>query len=319
MQNQEKINLRQARDFGELFNASTKFIKQNFKPLFQSIFFIAGPFVLIGAIANAVYQTDSFSYNSLIRNTGVLSRFFSPAHLVSMLFTIIGVLVLIGTVYEYMIVYNEKGPGEVRLGDVGRKLLKDTWKILSTFLVFFIASLMIGVFIVVIFSGMTGSMIGAGILFGFLLVIFLFLCGPNLLFLISATYIVRMKESLGVFESFGRARSLMRDNYWWTWLIMFCTYLIVFVLTMIFMIPIGIVSFILAMNSLKGADSPTLSLIFMALSTIATFFSYMLYCVMLVMVGFHYFSLVEKKEGLGLFERIEEIGKKESDNIETSY
>ena len=35
----EKINFRQVRDFGETFNVSVKFFRQNFKLFFQSLIF----------------------------------------------------------------------------------------------------------------------------------------------------------------------------------------------------------------------------------------------------------------------------------------
>ena len=61
MNNQEKITFRQARDFGEIFNVSVKFLRQNVKLFFQSLIYIAGPFVLISAIAGAFYQSSALS------------------------------------------------------------------------------------------------------------------------------------------------------------------------------------------------------------------------------------------------------------------
>ena len=65
--NPEKINFRQTRDFGETFNVSIKFLRQNFKLFFQSVLFIAGPFVLISAIAGAFYQSNAINMFSITK------------------------------------------------------------------------------------------------------------------------------------------------------------------------------------------------------------------------------------------------------------
>ena len=65
--NQEKVNLQQARDFTETFNASIKFIRQNFKLFFQCILLISGPFVLLSSIAGAFYQANALKMYTPMR------------------------------------------------------------------------------------------------------------------------------------------------------------------------------------------------------------------------------------------------------------
>src|ERR1035437_8039884 len=111
MDNQEKINFFQRRDFGETFNVSVKFLRQNFKLFFQSLIFIAGPFVLISAISGAFYQSSALSFLSIAKtqHTNIFSQF-GWAYFLFIGTTIISSLVITGTAYSFMICYLEKGP-----------------------------------------------------------------------------------------------------------------------------------------------------------------------------------------------------------------
>lgn len=316
---QQKIDFRQSRDFGELFNATIKFLRQNFKPLFKSLLFIAGPFIIVSAIAAAFYQSNMFSFSSLVRNSNMLSNIFTPAYFILIFFSILGSLVLMGVVYEYMLLYAEKGPGQVTPADVGRKLLADAWKIISTFLVLFFIGVVFIIFIALIIGGIGAGVPGLAILLAFFLIIGMVILAPPIIFVFSSTYLVRIHESLGVMQSLERARSMMKDNFWWTWLIMVCAYLIVMVLSLVFSIPQMFLQFMVMFNSAKGIEGSTLETVFMVVSSVGTFGTSMLYAIYIVITTLHYFSLVEKKEGVGLFARIDDIGKKEPDHFETSY
>jgi len=316
---QQKISFRQSRDFGELFNVTIKFFKQNFKPLFKCMLLIAGPFVIVSSIAGAFYQSNMVSFTSMLRNAGVFSNLFTPAYFILIIFSILGSLVLMGVVFEYMLLYSEKGPGEFTVGDVARKLFGDAWKIISTFLGLFLLMVIVIAILALLVGGLTSASPALGILFAIALFLGMFILGPPLIFVFTAAYLVRMKESLGVFASIGKARALMSDNFWWTWLIIVCAYLIVLILSMVFAIPQMFISFMVMFNGVKGNDSSTLNLVFMIITGLSTFCTTFLYSVFIVITNFHYFSLVEQKEGLGLFERIDEIGKAQPDNSNTQY
>ena len=52
----EKIELRKARDFGQLFNDSISFLRINFKSFFGIIFLLAGPFVMLTGLLMGYLQ-----------------------------------------------------------------------------------------------------------------------------------------------------------------------------------------------------------------------------------------------------------------------
>src|SRR3954470_21352007 len=104
----EKINFRQARDFGETFNVSVTFLRQNFKIFFLSILFLAGPFVLVSAIAGAFYQSHAISMFSIgtLGKGNPFSRIldqFGWEYLIFILTTILSSLSLLTVVYSFMI------------------------------------------------------------------------------------------------------------------------------------------------------------------------------------------------------------------------
>ena len=136
MNNQEKINFRQVRDFGETFNVTVKFFRQNFKLFFQSLIFIAGPFVLISAIAGAFYQSNAVSMLSVARmgESNILSQF-GWTYFIFILAAVIANMTLLGTVFGFMINYMEKGPAGFTVNDVGQTLVKNIGNILSVFFV----------------------------------------------------------------------------------------------------------------------------------------------------------------------------------------
>ena len=138
----EKINFRQARDFTETFNVSIKFLRQNFKMFFQCLILIAGPFVLMSAIAGAFYQSHAISMMSLAKlgsNVNAFSRIidqFGWTYAIFIIATIVASLMMVNTVFSFMIIYNEKGPEEITMNEVSTKVIKNIGNVLSIFLSF---------------------------------------------------------------------------------------------------------------------------------------------------------------------------------------
>ena len=321
--NQEKINFRIARDFGETFNVSIKFLRQNFKLFFQSIFLIAGPFVLISAIAGAFYQSNAISMFSIAKMAqgNVFSRLKDQLgwpYVLFILAALVAGLIIVNTVYSFMINYNEKGPGGFTVNDVSRTVVKNLGNVISVFLVYTLFMILILVVIVGIVIGITSAVQALGILFIFLLIIGMIILLPPVMWQLSAIYMVRMSENRGIIESFSRTRDVMRGNFWWTWVIIVCSLIGISLASVIFALPQGIYQMVLMFTRIKGG-SDDVSISFMIVATVCTFCTTMLYSVLYVVFGFHYFSLAEKKDGLGLMERINEIGTTPNNNVEQHY
>ena len=319
MNNQEKINFRQARDFGETFNVSVKFFRQNLKLFFQSLIFIAGPFILISAIAGAFYQSHAVNMFSMIKSgqSDIFSQF-GWTYLIFILATILTHIVLLGTVFSFMINYMEKGPSGFMVNDVGRTLVKNIGNLISVFFVLILLTIIALAIIIGLVYVMASIATALGVLFGIALFFGFLIMFPPLMWQLSSVYLVKMQEGKGIFESLNRTRKVMRDNFWWTWLIIVCAVFAVGLISLIFALPQAAYSFILMFSALKDASSEP-SIFFLIVATVCTFCTTLLYSGLYVISAFHYYSLAEQKDGVGLMERIDEIGNTPVNNVEQQY
>jgi len=99
--NSQKIEFQRYRDFGQIINATFEFIRENFKQLAKAVIFLVGPFILLTGIFGGLYQKNLFSFTSSLTS---LSQF-GVAFGLYILFAMISTLVLISTIYSYIILY----------------------------------------------------------------------------------------------------------------------------------------------------------------------------------------------------------------------
>lgn len=319
MNNQEKITFRQARDFGETFNVSVKFLRQNLKLFFQSLIYIAGPFVLISAIAGAFYQSSALSMLSIARmgQSNLFSQF-GWTYLIFILATIVANMLLLATVFSFMINYMEKGPGGFTVNDVGRTVIKNIGNIFSVFFLLLLLAIVAIALVVGIVFGIASAAPVLGVLFGIALFFGLLILLPPLMWQLSVVYLVKMKEDESALNALGRTRQVMRGNFWWTWIIMVCAVMAVGIISFIFALPQAVYQIVLMFSHLKDV-SGDVSIPFLIVASVCTFCSTLLYSGLYVISAFHYFSLAEQKDNIGLMERIDEIGKTPNNNVEQHY
>src|ERR1035437_9371547 len=317
--NQEKINFRQMRDFGETFNVSVQFLRQNFKLFFQSLIFIAGPFILMSAIAGAFYQSNAIGVSALGRfSSGTPLAQFGWSFLIFILAAIISGIALIGTTFSFMINYMEKGPNGFTVNDVATKLIQNIGNILAVFFVLTLLSILIIAVFAGIVIGLTTAVPVLGILFALVFIFGMIILFPPLMWQLSVVYLVKMQEDKGVFESFSRTREVMRGNFWWTWVIVVCSAIAIGIVGFVFTLPQVVYQMVLMISHLKGGSTET-SVPFLIVATLCTFCSTILYSALYVINAFHYYSLAEAKDGVGLMERINEIGNTPQNNVEQQY
>lgn len=317
--NQEKIPFYVDRDFGQTFNTSLKFLRQNLKLFFQSILFISGPFLLISAIAGAYYQASAMQSISMLRS-GMFGggEQFGLMYWLFLLVSMIAQLSMIGTAYAYLITYNEKGPGNFTVSDVGRTLTKHIGDVIVIFLLMLVF-IVLGVLILVLLSFIFGSIPFIGVLWVLGLVIGMLILGPPLMWMLNTAYLVKMQEKVNALYAFTRTREVMKGNFWWTWLIVVCSLITVGIVSFIFMLPQSIYNMVLLFGALKGDGDTDVSITFIIISAACTFFATMLYTVLFIVNGFHYYSLAEKKDRKGLINRIDELGNNTKSNVEQHY
>jgi hypothetical protein len=127
-----------------------------------------------------------------------------------------------------------------------------------------------------------------------------------------------MQSDMGPLEAFGKTREAMRDNFWWTWVIVVCSSIGVGLAGLVFAMPQFAYQMVITFSNMRGEGEET-SIGFIVVATICTFFSTLLYSVLYIINGVHYYSLAEKKDGQGLMERINEIGNTPPPNVNQQY
>lgn len=292
----ERIEFRKRRDFGEILNVSFTFIRQHFKPIFLNLLFIAGPFILVGSVLPGLLF---FPWIGDTTGEGSFSQVAFTSIIVNVLSFIVGSVMAVSTVYEYMLLYMKTGSAKIQTSDVWKAVRKDFFTVLLT---------SSGVVIVYLF--------GVGFL-GYLLFAMLGGVLGSILTLIATVYItvsfsliiiVRLTEKVNFFEAVLRCYKLIEGRWWQTFALLFICYVVQTAMVSVIFIPFSIFS---ATEQLFSTSTPALttSLMFITLAGIILVLAVTIsFCLTLIVTGFQYFNLVEEKEAVGLLQRIGKIG-----------
>jgi hypothetical protein len=280
MQETQKIDLYQKRDFGEKINATFAFLRQNFVPLGRCLLFIAGPLLLIVGVISGLLPT-------LIASEDTGFGFVSGGAINWVLSLVAGTLV-IAVVHVYLDRYVEQPvvqPIEVA----------EVWEgVKGVFLKMLIA--VIVVFMVVSLG-------------------FLFLIIPGFIFMaaLSLIFVIMMREKVSFGDAFSRCFKLVSGNYLSTLLLLFVVVILQFMLGSIIGIPamliIGVDTFFAASGEGLLEDQSLLErLLYIIAQIINTVGNQLLSAITLVAIAFQYGNLIEKKEATGLMQDIDAIG-----------
>lgn len=310
------IDYQQTRDFSRKVNATFEFIRQNFKPLGKSILIIAGPAVLVGSIMGGSFMSEYMTMlTSISSNPDALSNYFLTAgfwvqFLLMFVFLTVSFVVAISTINNYIILYGEKKSNKIEVSEVWERVRKTFWVYMVTTLLFVVV-MIVAYIVMLIPVFILGAISPFLIFFGVVILV----CG---LFYItisaSLTYFVQLQESKGFFDALARSFKLIRDTgkWWSTFGIITILYLVMMVISYIFLIPYYIILFTSTLHSVSTGVAEEPSSV-MQIATIVFFTLYymaqmILYALPNIGIAFQYFNLVELKESKGLMNRIEEFG-----------
>ena len=292
---EQKIQLRKLRDFGENFNDTFLFLRQNLKPLLKSFFAISSIFMVGLAIFYGINQSRTFSnFGSIFRgNDGTVTTYnniISIEYLmliIFMLLTFVTMETVLGAYIKYYLEHDGRKPE-----------IDDVWAIFKRYF-FKILLYSVPIYLVTLLG-----------------VIFCIAPGVYLWVLFTPFPLVVMIEDRNLVETYDRCLELIRDNFW----ISFAIYLVAY---MIFYISHGIIegvsTIILGLTAYfyTGDVSTSLGIA----TSFLSIFSYCFYIIYFVSVTLQYFNLVEKHDGTGLMGRIDTIGSSKTDinNTEEHY
>jgi hypothetical protein len=315
MENFRLIEFQLMRDFSEKLSTTISFVTQNFKALFRSLLYIAGPPVLVASMLIGSFIGDLFSL-SLQAGKGdqdAMTNYFTSPNLwmqigLVFVFVVVGVVVVTATVNNYLILYREKKTNKIEVNEVWERVRETFWTYLITTLLFGVFAIL-GYVVLLIPTFILGAISPFLIMFGIL-----FFVGAFFYLLVSSSliYSVQAFEKTGFIESLKRSFFLVRGKWWSTLAVYFVLSMLVGIISYIFLIPAYVIMFISSMHSINdsnfngpsGAMGAT-SLVFMTLYFLCQM---VLSCLPSIGLTFQYFNLVEMKEAKGLMGEIDTFG-----------
>lgn len=271
----EWMNLREERDFGEKFNATFLFARQNFKNLSLSLLLLGAPLMIVGNLLVAYLQADmqigSFDYtNGLPDGFWTLYLIIIPVYFIAYSW-------LMAVTYAYIAEYLT-GNREITTGQVFKRASQKIGKIL-------VSSIIIAI------------MVG----FGFLLVVI-----PGIYLMVAVTFVqvIILVEDVPVFKSISRSISLIKGKWWSTFGLIVVMSFVVGIMQLVFTIPTYVNLFVKGLHqNLFAFDAGTI--LSNAFGTIGIS---LLYPLFFIAIAFQYFNMVERHESKGLMNEIDMAG-----------
>jgi len=284
------LELRKTRDFGQIINDSFSFLKENFRQLVIPLLIICGFFIIIGTITSVFQYTGMMNlYGGFFRsdvNSYEVSSY-TTTYVLSVIFNAVIALLLQACIHLvtlcYISVCLQKG------GD--KPTFEEVWGYFKYYIL---------------------RVIGSGFLIVMLTIAGALLCilpGIYLSIVLSLVIPIIVIENASFSYAFNKSFKLIKDNWWFTFGVIFITSLIVGVISSVANVPLTIVGVGAKFFTQKTFTLP-LIIIFSALRNILM----LAYTLPVIAIALCYFSLSEQKEGLGLLDRIDKFGSDAGNN-----
>lgn len=285
-----RINLYKERDFGEVFNATFDFIKQEFKPLGRAILVFILPFILLQGIFMAYYQNSIFSLlkdPEILRN-GIFefwSTFFS-SYLLLMVVMVLVQTIIYSTILSYLRLYN-RSEEEITVPALANEIKNLFFPVLGA-IVLTMLVLMVGLMMCVL----------PGLYLGVSLSLFLIALGM---------------EKKGIGDAFSRSFQLVHMQWGWTFLLILVVFVLLYIASVILQIPSMILGFTFLFHSIQEGTNPMegFGSGYIIYTSIISAIQQILYILPILLLAFHYFSLVEIREKTSLNKKIDALGQNE--------
>ena len=306
-----KIVFYKERDFGEKFNVTFEFVKQNWKVLLRYALYGVLPLAFVGALSlNSLMQTmfDATAGNTLPGdelNYGMLFSYslLLPASLVAYIW--------IGTVvFSMMQFYNahDEGLQGVTFQELKPYFKRNAWRLFKCGLV---GTLICIAFLAIFFAVIAlGAAINSGALiafFCFLLVVAFFVCFIPLI-LVTPTYIF---EDISVWQAYVRGFRLGWSTWGGIFALGFVLSLLSNVVSFVFVMPWEVCVFVKAifLESYSGADvfvgSAAFTIIQYIFGIVMWIGTYLIYDLFFISTGYLYSHAAEKLDDMSVSEGIE--------------
>ncbi|AEM71408.1 hypothetical protein Murru_2370 [Allomuricauda ruestringensis DSM 13258] len=286
------IEFKKQRELGEILSDSFGFIRNEFKPFFSTILKIVGPYIVIMLISMGFYMFtigDIFNLSAIGNPTATqtYSPFIMVFAILALILSSIAAYVLAqGTVLHYIKSYiNNKGA--VNYDEIRQGVYGSFWSLIGL-----------------------GILVGLSVMIG---AIFCLIPGIYLAVPLSVSFAILVFLKKDAMESYQYSFTLIKENWWMTFVTLFVVYIIVAIATYAFSLPTIIYTWI-KMGVFSGEmDAENFNVfndpIYLLLNILSTLVRFLMNIIFLVSTSLIFFNLNEKKNFTGTFERIESLGK----------
>ena len=282
-----KIDLRGERDFGEIFNASLSFLRQEINALGKAILVFVLPTAILLSLFSTYVSASVVMYNAFWKS--ILNAFAA----------LIAQTIIYVTVYSYLNLYFQK------LKNITNKELFREMR--SNFFKVFWAILAIVIIVVIAIAICYGLFANTAPSVGGVLAI---ITAVYLLVSLSILVAITVFERNGFFNAFSRSFKLTHMKWWNTFLIIMVGGIIVFVILMILQSPIIVFSFVMRMHGSYESFTEYFTILTIY-SSLSSAVAHIFYTIPAFLAAFQYLNLVEAREKPSLRSRINEIGENE--------
>ncbi|MBC3540948.1 hypothetical protein ACFSC6_06965 [Rufibacter sediminis] len=277
------IEFRLERNAGQKLNATIGFLRQNFRPLFKCLLLYVVPFALLAGIFSGIYQNSLLKEVSGAVQYGSMGAYSfaqnvkSLHYWASLFFSLVSFVLLSLTIYSYMQQYQLQ-QGRVEAPEVWGNVKRN-----------FISVLYSSVGVVFIIGLATLLLVVPGIYVSVALCLFV---------------MVMLHEEVGFLDAVERCFYLIKGHWWPSFGFLLLALVVQGVIGFVVALP-SMVVYVLRIFHLPGGESDALLLV---AGSFSTFIGLLLYAFTVTAIGFLYFDLVEKKDGVGLLEQVSQIG-----------
>lgn len=300
----ETLIFKKERDLGAVITDTFTFIRNEGIELLKYIIrYGAIPLALV-IITITIYTHNTLNgFNTNMDEDNLLMILFFMMVSILVFFTMTNCVVL-----HYIKSYI-KNDGNVKNTEISDGVKKSFWSIFGLFFVIGII-LVICAVISVFFMGIAAFSIDSAWAF---LAVFIFIIPLIYLynvFLIS--YPINIFENKRISETIGYSFTLMKGEWWMTFLTFLVMYILYYIIVLIFQVPFYIYFFANEFYAMQEISAdPQTDWIGLVLNAIGNVAQYLLYGVMVVVAALVYFNLNERKNFTGTIETIDKIGQRE--------
>jgi len=326
------FEFRRVRDFGQLLSGLIEFLRGNWKNLSKSLIFIAGPLLLIfgvagGSLWNEIYSLVQQRPIDPLNFTENIQWFIIGEVIVLMAAYFLAGASVLAVTNEYILMSMGDEMENFSVSVLWGKISARIGSHLATFItvngllvcVAVILALVMGILSFVV--GFDGGIFVLVFVVGMPLMIYL-------LIVLSLFPAIRVIENRGIADAIGRSFFLMKNFVMASMGLYIVTFIIQFIIELLFTIPFYIFQIIATITSLPEVGeaangTPEFGPLFKFAFAISGVFSVaaglLLNTMPVTVHTLQYFNLVERKEGVGMMAKLDLIGKADEDTVSDEH